>query len=112
MPLHTPTITAPHLPRTGRLAAVTVALVVGAGAVVLATSDPTPQVRVAPAGAATVVPDLGLEVNKAASMQALSRHSPRSAPSASRSSTTSSQQGPEPGCTMNDVVGQDPPASA
>ena len=28
----------------------------------------------APAGAATVVPDIGLELNKAASMQALSRH--------------------------------------
>jgi len=76
VPLHTPTITAPHLPRTGRLAAVTVALVVGAGAgaVVLANGDPTPHVRVAPAGAATVVPDRGLELNKAASMQALSRH--------------------------------------
>ena len=77
MPLHTPTTTAaPHLPRPGRLAAVTVALIVGAGAgaVVLADSDPTPQVRLAPAGAVTLAPDYGLEVNKAASMQALSRH--------------------------------------
>ena len=73
MPLNTPTVSAPTLPRIGHLVAVAVATFATAGAVIVVADDtPTSQVRTSAEPVATRYFDI--EANKAAGMRALSSH--------------------------------------
>ena len=76
MQLHTPTITAPTLPRLGYLAAVAAAAFATAGAVIVIGDDqPAPQVRtIAEPIQPVATRYLDIEANKAAGIGALGRH--------------------------------------
>ena len=76
MPLHTPSVLAPRLPRLGRIAAFAAAgIAAGAVTIVIADDQPVPQLRtIAAPSQPAATRYFDLEANKAASMRALSRH--------------------------------------
>jgi len=76
VPLHTPTVSPPTLPRLGHLAAVAAATFATAGAVIVIADDaPTPQLpAIAEPSQPVAARYFDIEANKAAGMRALGRH--------------------------------------
>ena len=76
MPLHSPTVLTPRLPRLTRVAAIAAACVAGGAAtVVIADDQSAPAVRtIAEPSQPAVTRYFDIEANKAASMRALGRH--------------------------------------
>ena len=100
MQLHTPTISAPTLPRLGYLAALAAATFATAGAVIVIADDPpAPQVRaIAEPSQPVATRYFDIEANKAAGMRALGRHIAKTrAISVLALRRPRGQQGPQPG---------------
>ena len=76
MPLHTPTVLAPRLPRLARAAAIAAACIAAGAATVVITDDqPAPQIHtIAEPSQPATTRYFDIEANKAASMRALGRH--------------------------------------